>query len=162
MRWPAVSVMVACVAMTPLSAQAGDGRNLAALPTQLDHVALKVDDQQRSIDFYSAVFNLKETPTPFGPGGPRWLELPNGASLHIQSGRSGMAPPPRGVHFAFAVGDMDAFVARLRKLNVPWYGFEGERGRIDDRRADHVKQVYIQDPDGYWIEVNDKLKLGRR
>ena len=30
----------------------------------------------------------------------------------------------------------------------------GERGRLHTR-ADGIRSVYLQDPDGYWIEVNE-------
>jgi lactoylglutathione lyase len=31
----------------------------------------------------------------------------------------------------------------------------GGRKTCGDNRVDGIKQIYLQDPDGYWIEVND-------
>jgi lactoylglutathione lyase len=159
MKWAVMpaAVMLGLFGTASAFAQAGP-----AIPVELDHVSLKVDDQARSIKFYEDVFGLKEGQTAFPPGGPRWIPLGQGASLHIQSGRNGIVPPPKSVHFSLAVPDIDAFLARLRTLKIKWEGYEAGVGAVDDRRTDHVKQVYIQDPDGYWIEVNDRLKLPRR
>ena len=46
------------------------------------------------------------------------------------------------------------FIALLRNKNVP---FENSKGTPDttNTRPDGVKQIYFQDPDGYWIEVNN-------
>jgi lactoylglutathione lyase len=152
------AIMLSVVGAVPATAQTDPG----PVAVELDHVSIKVDDQARSIKFYEDVFGLKEGKTAFPPGGPRWISLGYGASLHIQSGRNGIVPPPKSVHFSLAVPDMDAFVARLRTMGIKWEGYEGGVGKVDDRRTDHVKQTYIQDPDGYWIEVNDRLKFSRR
>jgi lactoylglutathione lyase len=38
-------------------------------------------------------------------------------------------------------------------MQVKYRNFAGN-GKVTDR-PDGVHQVYLQDPDGYWIEVND-------
>jgi catechol 2,3-dioxygenase-like lactoylglutathione lyase family enzyme len=37
--------------------------------------------------------------------------------------------------------------------NVDFYNWPGKKGSVTDR-SDGVKQIYIKDPDGYWIEIN--------
>ena len=39
-------------------------------------------------------------------------------------------------------------------MQVRYVNFKGEERKMTTR-PDGVKQVYFQDPDGYWIEVND-------
>jgi hypothetical protein len=51
---------------------------------------------------------------------------------------------------------MDSFIAQLDRRHVAWSNMEG--GHSPQVRSDGVKQIFIQDPDGYWIEVNDSLK----
>jgi lactoylglutathione lyase len=46
------------------------------------------------------------------------------------------------------------FVERLKQSNIAWEDWPGGKGTITTR-PDGVKQIYFQDPDGYWIEVND-------
>jgi hypothetical protein len=42
----------------------------------------------------------------------------------------------------------------LEASNVPFENWPGEAGTTNSR-PDGIKQIYLQDPDGYWIEVND-------
>lgn len=123
-----------------------------------DHVAINVAQQQKSIDFYSGAFGLREIPAPFPAGGPRWMELSGGVSLHIQSLREKPAPPPRAVHFAIAVQDLGKVIAYLDRHRMAWGDSQGVIRKVQATRTDEVRQIYVQDPDGYWVEVNDKLK----
>ena len=145
-----LAAMTAMVAV-PAAAQ-------TVTPARFDHVAILVADQPKSVDFYRTVFALAEIPTPLRDGGPRWLDLGGGVALHIQPGRPSEAPPPRKVHFALAVADLDATMAALRRRGATWYDFAGNPGKVKDDRKDGVRQIFTQDPDGYWIEVNDALK----
>jgi len=45
-------------------------------------------------------------------------------------------------------------MAKLNKANVAFSNLKGD-SRTTNTRIDGVKQLYLQDPDGYWIEVND-------
>lgn len=149
------TLALALLAATPLSAAK------PPVPTPLpafDHVAINVANQQRSIDFYAGAFGLKEIPAPFPPGGPRWMTLAGGISLHIQSTPEKPAPPPRAAHFAIAVADLAPVIAYLNGHRFPWSDSQGRVGRIQATRTDGVRQIYVADPDGYWVEVNDKLK----
>ena len=49
--------------------------------------------------------------------------------------------------------DLDAFVAHLDRLGVAYSDWPGAAGVVS-LRPDGVRQVYVQDPDGYWVEVN--------
>jgi len=42
----------------------------------------------------------------------------------------------------------------LEKHGIVWYNAAKEMGKTTTR-VDGVKQVWIQDPDGYWLEIND-------
>jgi lactoylglutathione lyase len=124
----------------------------------LDHVALHVADTQKSIDFYAGVFGLKEIPTPFPSGGPRWLAFANGLELHLQPGRTAPVAAHWRVHFAVTVPDLDPVLAGLRARNITWFDNAQRPGLISRTRTDGVQQIFFQDPDGYWIEVNDVKK----
>jgi lactoylglutathione lyase len=124
--------------------------------TTLDHIAITVADQQASVAFYEGAFGLKEVPVAFPfKGGPRWLALGNGAALHIQPGRTARRDLPLTEHFAIAVPDIDAVLAWLRAHGIAWSDFGGHPGVVDASRTDHLRQTFVQDPDGYWIEIND-------
>jgi len=86
------------------------------------------------------------------------MTLSGGIALHIQSLQQKPAPPPREVHFAIAVADLATVTAYLGAHHIAWTDSQGRAGKVQSIRTDHVQQIYVQDPDGYWVEVNDKLK----
>ena len=47
--------------------------------------------------------------------------------------------------------------ASLDAKHIIWASMEGKHEPAV--RFDGVKQIFIQDPDGYWIEINDALKV---
>ena len=59
----------------------------------------------------------------------------------------------RAVHLALTTPGFDTFVQKLRKSDVEYSDWEGNSGEISVR-ADGVRLLYLQDMDGYWIEVN--------
>lgn len=125
---------------------------------RLDHVGIWVADQQKSIDFYSDLFGLGEIPAPFPPGGPRWMRFANGIELHIQPGRDAPVQQHRRVHMAIAVASLDPILAKLKARGQGWTDVAGKTGAIQALRTDGIHQIFLQDPDGYWIEVNDAQK----
>jgi lactoylglutathione lyase len=129
-----------------------------AAVARLDHVAIWVADQQKSVDFYHALFGLNEIPAPFPFGGPRWMRFGNGVELHIQPGRDAPVAQPRRVHMAIAVASLDPILAQLKARGQGWSDIAGTPGAINTMRTDGIRQIFLQDPDGYWIEVNDTLK----
>ena len=125
---------------------------------RLDHVGIWVADQQKSIDFYSDLFGLAEIPAPFPAGGPRWMRFTNGIELHIQPGRIDPVAQPRRVHMAIGVASLDPILTKLKARGQGWSDVAGKPGAVQNMRTDGVRQIFFQDPDGYWIEVNDAGK----
>lgn len=127
-----------------------------ASPTvTIDHVALHVADLDASVAFYRGVFDLQEIPA--AAKGRRWLSLGKGVALHLLGGRSAPVVDDRSVHVAFTSDDLEPILQRLKDRRIAWSDFAGTRGTIGTVRTDGVKQIFLKDPDGYWIEVNDVL-----
>jgi lactoylglutathione lyase len=120
----------------------------------LDHVAIHVRDADASATFYKTVFGLKQIPAPVPFA--RWLVMSNGVTLHIVAGRKTPVEHAKWDHIALACADMDKMIQTLKEKGIPWTDIEGRN--VPQVRADGVKQIFIQDPDGYWIEINDALK----
>ena len=59
----------------------------------------------------------------------------------------------KAIHFALTTPDFDSFITQLKSHNISFSDWPGISNKITIR-ADGIKQVYLQDPDGYWIEVN--------
>ena len=84
----------------------------------------------------------------------RWFRLGSSQELHIIQVDSLDKKIPKGVHIALAVGDFDRFRESIEKRNLNYYDWPGSASQISTR-PDKVRQLYFQDPDGYWVEIND-------
>ena len=123
---------------------------------RFDHLALHVADLAASVAFYSDVFGLQEIPA--AAEGTRWLSLGKGVALHLVGGRSAPVADVRSVHLALAGDNLDPILQRLKERRIPWSDASGTLGAVEHGRTDGVRQIYLRDPDGYWVEVNDALK----
>lgn len=124
-----------------------------------DHIALSAADQEKSLAFYKSLFALREvTLQPVKPGAARWLAFENGFELHIIPGRTLAIGSDKAHHLAFAVADLDALIARLNEMKHAWSDYSGRLNTINTGRPDGVRQIFLQDPDGYWLEINERLK----
>ena len=136
------------------AATVDQGGPTAAL--RFDHLALHVADLAASVAFYSDVFGLQEIPA--AAEGTRWLSLGKGVALHLVGGRSAPVADVRSVHLALAGDNLDPILQRLKERRISWSDAAGTAGAVEHGRTDGVRQIYLRDPDGYWVEVNDALK----
>ena len=120
---------------------------------QFNHVALSVSNLEASINFYTSVLKLNEISNRTEKVGIKWFSLGQGNELHLISVHSGDISLNKAVHFALSTAHFDTFIDNLNEHNIKYSSWAGEAQKITIR-ADGIKQVYIQDPDGYWIEVN--------
>jgi lactoylglutathione lyase len=132
-------------------------QNTETFTLKLDHMALSVKDLDRSVDFYKNVLKLSEITNLTKKEGIRWVSLGDGKELHLVSTIKGPVTINKAVHLAFKVTNFDALITKLQNLNITYSDWPGKLETITVR-ADGIKQVYIQDPDGYWIEINSVEK----
>lgn len=78
-----------------------------------------------------------------------------GKQLHLIP-RSDHIKTNKAVHFALSTTDFSVFVSHLESLEIPYSDWRNTPNK-DYIRKDGIRQVYLQDPDGYWIEVNDAV-----
>ena len=122
----------------------------------IDHVALHVADLDASAAFYSGVFRLEEIPA--AAKGRRWFSLGKDVALHLLGERSAPVADDRSVHLALTSDNLEPILQRLRDRRIPWSDFAGNPGGVSTGRSDGVRQIFLRDPDGYWVEVNDAQK----
>jgi lactoylglutathione lyase len=118
-----------------------------------NHIALSVKDLDKSAIFYKEVLRLKEITNRTKMEGIRWFSFGEGKELHLVSILKEPVTINKAVHFALTTVQFDAFVRTLETINVIYTDWPGAQNKIS-KRADGIKQIYFQDPDGYWIEVN--------
>ena len=118
-----------------------------------DHFALEVADLQKVGDYYKEVLLLEEIPHPSEPTGFRWFRIRGNTQLHLIGKDSVPDEDRKSEHLCLSVSDLDAFVAHLEKSGVPYWDWPGTPGAVT-LRADGVRQIYLQDPEKNWIEIN--------
>jgi lactoylglutathione lyase len=121
---------------------------------RFSHQTIFVTDLDRAANFYEKVMELKRIPEPFHDGKHVWFALGGHGQLHVVSGAKEDIPHDINIHLAFSVPSMAAFTKHLDEANVK-YGDWSQKNKTPQVRPDKVLQIYLQDPDGYWIEVND-------
>lgn len=120
----------------------------------LNHIALSVVNLKKSTEFYMKVVQLDTIPEPFHDNKHTWFSIGPKSHLHIIESAKEILSHDRNSHLCFTVPSVDDFVKRLNTMKVPFSDWQGASGKITTR-VDGVKQIYFQDPDGYWIEIND-------
>ncbi len=143
-----ICLAILLVMAFPLSAQ-----KKSVLPLTLNHVAISVKDLDRSAAFYANVLGLNEIANRAEVEGIRWFSLGEGKELHLISVVSEPVSTNKAVHLALTTPQFDIFVQNLKQSGVEYSDWEGDSGKISVR-ADGIRQLYMQDVDGYWIEVN--------
>ena len=123
----------------------------------LNHDAISVKDVNHSVDFYKNVLHLNEITNRTEKEGIRWMSLGDGKELHLISTIKDPVVINRAVHIAFTTPQFENFINVLNQKKITYSDWAGTINKISVR-ADGIQQVYIQDPDGYWIEINSAEK----
>lgn len=120
----------------------------------LDHIALLVRDLEESARFYTRLPGIREVPNPMGGDFIRWFEYGNGQRFHMQAGDISTTHVEKQTHFAFSADDFDAVLAEVKAQGFAFSDMKGTPGAVN-RRPDGMRAIFLQDPNGYWIEIND-------
>ena len=130
----------------------GDSKHNA----KFNHIAIFVVNLHNAVDFYQNVIGLDSIPEPFHDGKHKWMRTGPGNAMHIIEGADAKKEYYKGNHICFSVASMDAFTDMLKKKGISFEDYSGVRNNNKvNTRPDGVKQIWLQDPDGYWIEIND-------
>ena len=122
---------------------------------KFNHQALLVNDLNLSGDFYRDVLGLEEIEVGAGQNPPkRWFKNNQGIEMHLISTKEKLNVIPKGIHMAFTAKNFDEFINHLKIKNIKFSNWKGDENKIQIRN-DGYKQIFFQDPQGYWIEVNN-------
>lgn len=128
--------------------------SMAQKKPHVNHIAFSVAQLERSRQFYTEIVGLDTIPEPFHDNRHVWLSISEHAHLHLIQNPPPIVVPDKNTHLCFSVPDVIAFAAMLRQKNIAYEDWPGKATSITTR-TDGVHQVYLRDPDGYWIEIND-------
>jgi lactoylglutathione lyase len=126
----------------------------AQINPHFNHLTVYVTDLARAADFYKKVMLLDTIPEPFHDHRHVWFRMGEHNQLHVVSGAKEDIPHDVNIHLAFTVGSLPDFMKHLDQMGIKYGNFAGEVNKIA-LRPDQIQQIYLQDPDGYWIEVNN-------
>src|SRR5215203_1038614 len=121
---------------------------------QFNHITVYVVDLKKSAEFYKNALQLQEIPEPFHDNRHVWFKIGEHNQLHVVSGAKEVNPHDINIHLAFSVRSVENFSRHLDSSGVK-YGNWAQSSKEPQVRPDGIKQIYLQDPDGYWIEIND-------
>lgn len=124
----------------------------------LNHIAVYVSDLDKSGLFYESLLNLNKMEEPFKDGKHIWFSLGAAGQLHLIKGAQKGAKYDKNEHLCFSVSSINDFIAKLDKAHIDYANWPGTE-KAPTVRPDGVKQIYFQDPDGHWLEVNDQKKF---
>ncbi|WP_037321474.1 VOC family protein [Salegentibacter sp. Hel_I_6] len=122
----------------------------------IDHIAVYVVDLDKSTNFYENIIGLEKIPEPFKDGKHTWFTL-GSVQLHLIKGASKITEPNKNSHLSLSVPSVPNFIKILEKNKIPYENWLGEKQAVTNR-VDGVEQIYITDPDGNWLEINDSKR----
>jgi catechol 2,3-dioxygenase-like lactoylglutathione lyase family enzyme len=83
----------------------------------------------------------------------QWFSLGGNQPLHLIQ-TEGEVIHNKTVHIALRLSHFEAFTDYLHGKKIPFSNGPGAPNTVS-ARVDGVRQIYLQDPDGYWIEINN-------
>ncbi|MCU0325022.1 MAG: VOC family protein [Spirosomaceae bacterium] len=116
-----------------------------------NHVGLAVKDLQASAKFYREILGLEPVQVPDNLVAiRRWFQITEGQQLHLLLGRRDPVSnnDKNGAHFSLTIpaNSADGVEAFLKEKKIEY---------IRQKRFDGAYQIYVTDPDGYVIELNE-------
>ncbi len=119
-----------------------------------NHVGLAVKDLKVSAKFYREIIGLSPVDVPDNLVSiRRWFKIAPGQELHLLLGRENPVAnnDKNGAHFSLSIpsNSADGIEVFLKENNIPYHR---------QMRFDGAFQIYVTDPDGYVIELNEPKK----
>ncbi len=112
-----------------------------------NHYAIEVRNLSLSINFYRDVLQFPLLKRPDFDFQGAWFDIGNGQQIHLIENKDASITTvgSRSLHFAFEVRDLSELRSYFREKGL---------GIAKDikSRPDGVLQMFVKDPDGYYIE----------
>jgi catechol 2,3-dioxygenase-like lactoylglutathione lyase family enzyme len=123
----------------------------------LNHIAISVKNVKQSAFFYKKVLMLEEVKNTASNSKTRWFALTDKKQIHLIPRPELEVITNKAVHFALSTSNFNLIIKHLQSLNIEYSDWKDTPTK-DYVRDDGMQQLYFQDPDGYWIEINNATK----
>ena len=127
-----------------------------AVSLRLNHMPVLVSNLDRSAEFYQRVLRLPEVQCLAGKPTIRWFGIGPEQSVHLIEGDPTGTYTKISTHFCITTSEFEATVEHVAGQGVPYFNAAGVESKINVR-ADGIRSIYFQDPDGYWIEISEEF-----
>ncbi len=127
--------------------------NAQSFDFQFDHFAMVVDDVDKSAEFYKNILKLEEISHPDKKPGFRWFTINGSSQLHLIQKEFVPFEKNKSMHLCLATKDLESVIEHLKQNGIAFYDWPGKENAVT-LRTDGVRQIYLQDPDAYWVEIN--------
>ena len=118
-----------------------------------DHISLLVKDLEKSANFYEEILGLEQIYNAGLGENFKWYQLTDKFQVHLIKTDKDIITD-KEIHLAINTTKLDELMDYFRAKKVPFENWQGE-ANTTNTRPDKIRQIYIQDIDGYWIEIND-------
>jgi lactoylglutathione lyase len=122
----------------------------------IDHIGLAVRNVDTSAAFYTKILGLKSIPNPWPGKRIHWFLIGNNIQLHLIEYPKDEVLPVDSSHLSFSTSSINDFIVKLKQGGITYFSGDNIMGQMTTR-PDGVHQIYFKDPDGYEIEINDRL-----
>lgn len=138
-------IIIALVLTYSISAQSFDFK--------YDHYSFIVKDLEKTGDFYKNILKLEEISHPSATSGFRWFKVNGNSQLHLIGKDSVAMEHSKSIHLCLATEKLDEIISYLKSKNISFSDWPGKANAVT-LRADGVRQIYVQDPENNWVEIN--------
>lgn len=126
---------------------------------RLNHVAVNVTDVDKSREFYEKVIGLKKLPRPKINIPGEWYGVGDNAIHLIGGERRPREIDPTGPHIAIQVEDIEETKRTLNEMGITFLDAAVMMAKMNlspEQMKMVGKQVWVKDPDGNTIELQER------
>ena len=120
---------------------------------QFDQYTLVVSNLEETGNFYRDILKLDEISNDEKPPGLRWFGASENLQLQLIEKKASDFEKDKSHYLGLTTQNLEGFIAHLKDNNIDFYDRPGSK-KISSGPSDEVQRIYIQDPEGNWIEIN--------
>jgi lactoylglutathione lyase len=122
--------------------------------SKTDHLAYEVRDLNKVGDFFLNIFKFEEIE--IDNPSLRWFDIGDGFEIHLGENKEANHEKIKANHLAVTIDNLEIFMEYLKSNDIYFESWDGKKLQYNIRPNDNAFQIYLTDPEGNWIEVNQR------